>query len=282
MKLHRIELLLFQTFKTFALHAPGKILSLTQSFVYFLTFHVFRVSRKTVESNLQIALPHKTEAQRSWIARQNYRWICKVLFETLRLEKQNLAQNVRLENLEVLDEALAKNKGVLLLGAHFGHWEVMAQTLASLGYVIHGYAGQQSNLLVDQEINQIRSSFGTKIISKGRDATYKMMKALKSKEILAMLVDQHDHKSSTVIRFFGKDALFSQGPARFYLKTHAPLIFAYAPIVDGMLTLKFQEIPLSTSQKDILVISQAISDTIESIVKQYPEQYFWMHRRWRL
>ena len=281
MKFHRMELVLFQILKNLALRTPQKVLSGIQYLLYLLTFYLFRVTRKTVESNLQIAFAHKTDVERHQIAKQNYQWICKMLFETLRLEKQNLAQIVHFENLEILDEALAEKKGVLLLGAHFGHWEAMAQSLASLGYAIHGYAGQQSNLLVDQEINQIRSSFGTQIIGKGKEATYKMMKALKSKEVLAMLVDQHDHKSKTVVKFFGKNASFSQGPARFHLKTHAPLIFAYAPIIDGKTTLKFKKIKLSAKHVDIPTISQAISNTIESVVKQYPEQYFWMHKRWK-
>ena len=188
------------------------------------------------------------------------------------------------KNLEILDNALNENQGVLLVSGHFGNWEIIPPTLAELGYSITMYVGRQTNPLTNELQNSSRSNFGIETIDKGKMATLQMGRALAANKIIAMLIDQNDHKSDLFVDFFGKLASSSKGTAAFYLLRKSPVVLVTSPIVRDHYEISFKRINFELTgeqKKDLQIISQKITFELEKVIKEYPEQYFWMHRRWK-
>ena len=179
---------------------------------------------------------------------------------------------------------MSENKGVLLISGHFGNWEIIPPALAEKGYKVVMYVGRQTNPLTNQLQNTVRASFGVETIDKGKIATLQMGRALAANKIIAMLVDQNDNKSDLFVNFFGKLASSSKGTAAFHLLRKSPVILVTCPYVGTRLEIKFQPVKFELcgeQEKDTLEVSQKITSALEQVIRQYPEQYFWMHRRWR-
>ena len=146
------------------------------------------------------------------------------------------------------------------------------------------YVGRQTNPLTNELQNTARANFGVETIDKGKKATLQMGRALAANKIIAMLIDQNDNKSDLFVSFFGKLASSSKGTAAFHLLRKSPVMLVTCPYVDDHLEIKFERITFELSgeqEKDTRAITQKITFALENIIRQYPEQYFWMHRRWR-
>ena len=251
-------------------------------------FDVFRLQRRLTLHNLTLAFGEQwTPQQRLRIARRCYGFFGGVIMEVLalpRLARRPLHRHVVLENPQVMDEALAQGQGVILVSGHFGNWEWMGGALSRSGYLLNMYVGRQHNPLADGVLNRLRQSLGTHTIAEGA-AMRDMLKALKKNGIVAMLSDQHYSRKIHFIHFFGRRVSTVPGPATLALRTGAALVFGVA-IRQGWLRycVRLEAIavtPTDNPEYDILVVSQAISDRLEAVVRQYPEQYFWMHNRWK-
>ena len=99
-----------------------------------------------------------------------------------------------------------------------------------------------------------------------------------------MLIDQNDNKSDLFVNFFDKPASSSKGTAAFHLIRKSPIVLVTCPYIDDHYELSFRRISFNLSGKneeDIKIITQKITSALENVIKKFPEQYFWMHRRWR-
>ena len=156
--------------------------------------------------------------------------------------------------------------------------------LAELGYPVTMYVGRQTNPLTNELQNTARANFGVETIDKGKRATLQMGRALAANKIIAMLIDQNDNKSDLFVNFFEKLASSSKGTAAFHLLRKSPVVLVTCPYVGDHLEISFQRITFDLSgeqEKDTLAITQIITSALENVIRKYPEQYFWMHRRWR-
>ena len=198
--------------------------------------------------------------------------------------KGRTSEIAKCHNLEILDQALSEKKGVLLISGHFGNWEMIPPSLAELGYSVTMYVGRQTNPLTNELQNTARAIFGVETIDKGKRATLQMGRALAANKIIAMLIDQNDNKSDLFVTFFEKLASSSKGTAAFHLLRKSPVVLVTCPYVGDHLEITFQRITFDLSgeqEKDTLAITQKITSALENVIRKYPEQYFWMHRRWR-
>ena len=282
----KTEFVMYTVMKWISVRSPFWLLSILEHLLFILSYHVFRVCRKVVDTNLALAFPEKSEKERRKIRVANYRYTAKTLLQMFALEhlsKNNIEVEVR--NEELLQHALQQEKGVLLVGAHLGNWELIHPILAQKKYPIVLFVGKQSNTLVDEDFNRIRGSFGGELVGRSKIASLALKKALTQQKIVAMLVDQGDYKSSLFVEFFGKKASMSRGTPSFYLRSRSPLLFTYCVAENGKYILDFQEIvipPLSGNMdRDMILVSRAILTVIEEMIVKYPEQYFWMHKRWK-
>ncbi len=249
---HRLEFALFNSLKRWGEGASAKRLRRGAFLLDLLLYHVLRICRKTVSINLELAFPELSAKERGKIARANYRWFSRFCMDVLHMNawQGHTSKVTHFNNLQILDEALTENKGVLLVSGHFGNWEMIPSALAELGYPVSMYVGRQTNPLTNELQNNARANFGVETIDKGKN----------------------------------KLASSSKGTAAFHLLRKSPVILVTCPYVSDKFEITFQRISFELSgeqEKDTHHISQNITAELEKVIRQYPEQYFWMHRRWR-
>jgi len=283
---HRLEFKIFNYLKHWCEGASDKQIEKGAILLDFLLYFGLRICRKIVSINLKIAFPKLNKKERKIIERLNYKWFARFCMDILKMNawKGHTLEKAICKNLELLDNALKENKGVLLVSGHFGNWEIIPPTLAELGYSITMYVGKQTNPLTNELQNFSRSNFGIETIDRGKMATLQMGRALAANKIIAMLIDQNDNNSDLFVNFFGKLASSSKGTAAFHLLRKSPIVLVTSPIVRGHYEISFKRIHFELSgeqKKDLQIISQKITFELEKIIKEYPEQYFWMHRRWK-
>ncbi|HBI30353.1 MAG TPA: hypothetical protein DDY54_12025, partial [Deltaproteobacteria bacterium] len=186
--------------------------------------------------------------------------------------------------LEVLDEALAENRGALLVTGHLGNWEFIPVVLAERGYPLTVYAGAQTNPLTDELHNETRRGFGIHLLGKGADAVMEIWHALKQRRIVGLLIDQDERKSGDFVNFFGTPASTRRGVAAFHRMFESPVLLCVCPYVGDGVEVIFERIEFTASgnpEADEHELLQRATSAFEQQVRKCPEQYFWMHRRWR-
>ncbi len=216
----------------------------------------------------------------------------QVLFEIphiLRLSRANLDRYVLFKNKENLLKAIEKGKGVFILSAHFGNWELMSAALClrfapdgSAAVVVRPIDFPAADLLV----RALRSRFGAKIIPK-QHALKRVLKAVKNNKIVGILLDQNvDWYEGVFIPFLGLPACTNKGLALMAIKTRAPVIPIF-PVrqPDGRYCIIFEKeidlIRTGDKTRDIEENTALFTKIIERYVKKYPDHWFWFHERWK-
>ena len=251
-------------------------------------FSILGVRRKVVLDNLSHAFPEKSRGELLAIARRSYQNFAKMTLEYMRFPRmsgQDVLSLCRLEGRENLDFALKKGKGAVLVGGHFGNWELMGAFFVQLGYPVSFLVGEQHNKLVDNMMNENRILMGIRIIHMGM-AVRGVLKALRNNGFVALLSDQDAGPDGVFVDFFGRPASTPQGPAVFVLKTGAPIIFGSAirlprgkhRIICKLLTFEHLH---GVTPENIQKVTQSYTNLLEEAVRLYPDHWFWMHRRWK-
>ncbi len=204
-------------------------------------------------------------------------------FPTLTREKVN--RLVTFEGRGHLDAALTAGRGVVLLTAHFGNWELMGATLTLNGYPLNVIAREVRSKHLEQLVKAHRDAVGMRVIYRG--ASVKQgMRCLRHNEILGILADLDTQTDGVFVDFLGSLAYTPYGPVAIAMKTRALIVPAFIIrqpddshriVIERPLQLQL------TGQKehDIQVNTQLFTKVIESYVRRYPEQWIWMHQRWK-
>jgi KDO2-lipid IV(A) lauroyltransferase len=255
-----------------------------------LVLHATGYSRREALHNLKIAFgASHSEEQRAAIAERAYRRIGATFLEFIALDRlppAEMLRRVQLPDLDVLTGALQEGKGVLLVAAHFGNWEVLSAAVAAAGLPITVFTGGQRNLLVDERINGIRRATGQETVGRA-SGVRGLLRALKAKRITALAADQHDSTRRHFVSFFGQPVSAAPGPYHLARRTGAPIVFA-AALGAGPFhyTARFWRLPGANpdaeEEADLLACTQRVFDKLEEQVRAHPDHYFWMHRRFRL
>jgi KDO2-lipid IV(A) lauroyltransferase len=245
--------------------------------------------RKTITLNhLELSFPDKSTAERKKIARGTYQNLGMNVFEHLcvpMLSKEDIRNIVKLADEDVLVQALARKRGVIIAGGHFGNWEYTSSAVAAYGYRLGVVVAEVSNKYIDKRINEHREATGAEMIPKGA-STRAVIKILRSNGALGMLMDQDENEAGIFVDFFGRPCSTPKGPAAIALKTGASIIF-FAAIRqdDGTIKVVFEPIEIDydagTTEENILDITQRCTSRLEHYTRLYPDHWFWMHRRWK-
>jgi len=186
----------------------------------------------------------------------------------------------------LLEQLRGKQKGIVFLTAHFGSWELAIQAISVYTNAhVCTIAKAQSNIFVDRVINQWRMLFGLKIIPMGVSVR-EIIRTLQQGEIIALAADQTAPKESVSVEFFGRHVPTFQGPAVFSLKTGAPIILGCTVRQkDGNYKMHLVQVPgddlVGFSDEHVLELTKRQVRLTEEIIRQYPEQWMWMHKRWK-
>ena len=252
-------------------------------------FWLDRRHREITLNNLALALGDELGAmKRRNIARAVYRNLGQILFEvgwSLNASHKVLNKTIIIEGLNNFRTAYEKGKGVLVITAHIGNWELLS--------IVAGRASIPTNIVyrpldfrpLNLFFEKARSRFGTKLIP-SRYALLKVLKALKKGEAVAMLMDQNvDYYDGTWVDFFGHPACTSKAMAIIALRTGAPVLPVFLYREDHGFRAVFGDVipPAVTGDrtKDIETNTAQYTKVIEEGVRLRPEQWFWVHRRWK-
>jgi KDO2-lipid IV(A) lauroyltransferase len=247
--------------------------------------------RKTAEINLRIAFPEWSEKKRGEVIRgmvKNLGWMAAEFARLPQYSKENIEEVVVLDGHENFLEAQRHGKGVLVLTGHIGAWELSSFAHALYGYPMHYMARPLDNPRIDALVNRYRCLAGNKPIFKNESART-VLKILKEGGTIGILADQNTLPLEGVfVDFFGKKACTTAGIARVALHTNAAVVPGYA-VWDGAIKkyrLRFEPalelVRTGDAERDILENTQRFASVIEGIIRQYPEQWVWVHGRWKM
>jgi KDO2-lipid IV(A) lauroyltransferase len=254
--------------------------------VYLLHGRLRRVGMR----NLELAFPEKTKAERARILRGEFASLGRQLAEVCRFPKytiENIDEVVVFEGFENLERARERGKGVLLFAGHFGGWELSSFVISMRGHWMHVVMRGMDNVYLGRLIERYRTMHGNKAVDKD-DFVRGLLSATRAGEVVGMLIDTNMTPPQGIfVNFFKIPACTASGLARIALKTDAAVVPTFT-IWDeslGKYRLRFDpavELVRSDDlEADIKANTQKVTSIIEDYVRKYPEQWLWVHRRWK-
>ena len=253
----------------------------------------FRVDTKhqaIVLSNLQRAWKDELdENEREIIGRRNFAHLARVMLELPCLRKltaTNVDRFATFVGVEHFQAALDKGKGLLFLTSHFGNWELMALAFSLKYRPAHVVVRPLDNLFLDRLINRLRSRGGNNLVNK-KGSVRAVLRLLGQGEVVALLMDQNvDWYDGVFVPFFKDIACTSKAFTVMALRTGAPVVPVYnVRQPDGRYQVIFEpEVELvitGDKTRDVEENTALFNRIIESYVRRYPEQWFWVHQRWK-
>jgi Kdo2-lipid IVA lauroyltransferase/acyltransferase len=255
------------------------------------TFYLLHVRlRRVGMRNLELAFPEKSIAERKRILRGVFTSLGRELAEVCQFPKytrENVDQVVVYDGLENYERAYSRGKGVLFLTAHFGAWELSAFAHSLHGHWLHIVMRPMDNVYLDRLIQSYRTMHGNKTVAKD-DFVRGLLAAMKCGETVGILMDTNMTPPQGVfVNFFGIPACTASGLARIALRTDAAVVPGFT-IWDesiGKYRLRFDPalalIRTGDLEADIVANTQQFTKGIEEYVRKYPDQWLWVHRRWK-
>jgi KDO2-lipid IV(A) lauroyltransferase len=240
--------------------------------------------RRAAGTNLRMAMPELDAAARAQVIEGVFASVARVLLALARFPRigpHNISDWIRYEGFEHFEQALRRGKGVLFATAHLGNWELSAFAHAILAAPMHVVVRPLDNPLLDRLITHLRTLSGNRVIEK-KDFARGILKALAANEAVGILVDQNSAADEGVfIDFFGVPACAHAGFARIAAHSGAAVIPGFALWSDAERRHVLRFYPPLTVTGDLAADTQRIQSAIEAAIRQYPEQWLWIHRRWK-
>lgn len=256
-----------------------------------LIFHLAGGERRKTLESIRTAFPTGfSEQQVHKLALAVWMNLGRNLFEVVHwtrwTHEKIAAQVARVRGLEHIEKALARGKGLFVATGHLGNWELLG---GALTYRFKGSALAQK--LYDPRFDEIVNRFrreklgATSMIKRGM-ALRGILEALKDNRFILSLVDQDTGRDGVFVPFFGKTAWTQSGVARIARKTGAAIVPAFVVRgTDGQFELHVEreiQVPQSPdAEGDVLETVRRYTEAVESYVKAYPDQWMWMHQRWK-
>ena len=257
--------------------------------LFSLFYYLSPKSRLIVLHNLRRSFPEKDTREIIGIAKGVYRHFAIVaaeFFDLPYITKENISQWVDVEGMENYQAAMAQGKGALSIVAHFGNWELM--TIAIPLYLQPMYIVYRplDNPVIDNMVEYVRTMNGNVLIPKGGSGK-KVMELLKENHIIGILSDQNVAAYEGVfVDYFGRPACTGVGLAVVAMRSGSPVVPAFMarqksgkyklilkPAVDVVCTDDYNA--------DLVINTQRFTKIVEEIVREYPDQWFWFHQRWK-
>jgi KDO2-lipid IV(A) lauroyltransferase len=245
--------------------------------------------KKVVQEHLLQAFPEKDEGWRRKVLHDSFRHLGReglATFLLSGLSREEILARTEVEGLELLEDAIAQGKGVILATGHFGNWEIGGAGLAVRGIPLDIIVQHQRNPLFDRDLNRNRTRLGLRMIMRG-DAPKETLRSLRKGRVVGIAGDQNRRRDGVFVDFFGKKASTARGAAVFALRTGAPLLLGVSRRLEGKIAryrwsigpVEFE--PSGDMEEDVLRLTQAHTAHLEREIVRTPEQYLWQHRRWK-
>ncbi|MGE0128255.1 MAG: lysophospholipid acyltransferase family protein [Blastocatellales bacterium] len=246
--------------------------------------------RRHAEVNLRLAFPELDERERARIRRGAFRNLGRLLGEISqfpRLNRENISSIVAYDGLENYLNAVAEGRGVILLTGHIGAWELSVYAHSIYGHPMSFLARRVDNPLVERLAENYRSRYGNRSIDK-KGSVREILKTLKSGGVVGILADLNASREEGVfVDFFGVEACTTAGVATLAMRTGAVVVPGYLiwDESERIHRLRFEP-PVETintgnQKEDVAANTARYTKVLESIIRRHPDQWLWIHRRWR-
>ena len=269
---------------------PRGLARLLAGILVFLVYCFLGRLRRVGERNLELALPRLSGFERTRILRGVYRHLGWQLVEFCRMPCYTVANTrdwLRTEGLEHYLAAQARGNGVLVVTGHLGAWELSSFYHSLMGHPMGMVIRRLDNRRLDDFVNSIRCLHGNRVLHKD-DFARGLLTAMREAETVGILMDTNMTPPQGVfVEFFGRQACTASGLARVALKTGAAVLpgFMVWQPAEGKYVLHFgPELEFTQSgdtEADILAATQQCAAATEAWIRRYPDQWLWIHRRWK-
>ena len=242
-------------------------------------YHYIPKRKNLALKNLSIAFPNHPAEWIEKTLKNCYKFLTFNFIQFLTFPKSTKNVIIEVIGQDLLDEALNKGRGVILISAHFGTWEILGHWLGVNNYPLRGVAQRQTNRGANKFFEEKRQLSGIKHVYRkvGFDHLYNI---LDENKILGLVSDQDAKSKGIFVNFFNRQASTHTGAAKFHLNTGAPMIFGLCIQTDFQ-KYKIELISVSGSEKNVENITQEFTSILENIIRKHPEQNFWFHNRWK-
>jgi KDO2-lipid IV(A) lauroyltransferase len=281
--------LLFKMLSFFVLALPIRIGLILGQTLGSLSFYILQKERKKALENLDIAFgDSKPKIEKKGIAKKVFENLGKNFVEVVAIPKfnrGNISKYISCKNIGILRRFVQENKGVIILSAHFGNWELLAHYISLQGLPLNVIARRARMGGLEAFLSRIRKKNNVNVIY--RDASAKeIVDLLRNKKFVGIMPDQDmDSVSGGFVDFFGKKAWTPIGPAVLNLLTGASIVpcflvrkvFGHDLLIENPVEL----IKTGDRKKDILENTQRYTKAIEDYIRKFPEHWVWFHNRWK-
>ncbi len=250
------------------------------------------VKRRTslAHRNLSMIFPAMEQDERDRIVRRCWDHFCTMPLEYVRdssIPFSEVAARFDVVGREHFEAALALDRAVLLLSAHFGSWESALGVLTGFGRKVTVVGRKLDNSLLQERLYEGRTRTGVELLDR-RSAARDLVRAINEKAIIVLLVDQAvQHQEGEKVPFFGHLAWTTTAPARMAVKYKVPIstVFAYPPPIGGRARLEFEPMidpeTLSGEASTPAHLMQRVNERIEARITRDPDLWLWFHDRWK-
>lgn len=254
-----------------------------------LFYYVLPIRKKTARNNLKLAFPNKTADEINTIIKDCYVNVITLIAEFFYMRKLSVAELGRLmkvKNPELIIEKLKDGRGLILISAHFGNWELTAYGVSRMcGIPFNVVVKEQTNKRINKAINRIRTAGGNKMIDM-RNPLREILTVIKNNGIVAMLGDQSAPKENVKIDFFVPDVPTFEGTAKIAIKTGAAVVFGVSTRNDdGTYSLLLHEIDtrryIESNEINVKQLTQDHVNLLVEYINLRPDHWLWFHRRFK-
>ncbi len=290
---HRIEYAFLRVVAAVCAVVPEALADRAGAMLGWFVARVGRPRWEVVSEHLRRAFPERDERWRRSVGRRCYAHLGAEAVATFRLAGMStraLRERTRVVGIELLEAASREGRGVVVVSAHLGNWEVGGAAVIAQGCPMDIVVARQRNELFDRYLARSRERLGFGIIPRG-EARGGVLKSLREGRAVGIMGDQDARRAGVFANFFGRPASTARGPAILAMRSGAEMIMLFAIREPGWrprYTVYLE--PLATATEDrrragrgeaVSILTQAFTSRIEERVREYPAQYLWLHRRWK-
>lgn len=258
-------------------------------------YKIDKKHRRRALENLRASFPEKPEAELKFIAERSMQHfielVMDVLFTTRLINVESWHRYVRLVGLAQSLKIFLRNRGAIVLTGHYGNWEILGYTLATMGFETYSIARPIDNPLIDSWLLGVREKRGQVILSK-RGVTTTALDVLQKKGVLGFIADQNAGPKGMFVPFFGRQASTYKSIGLLAIQHDVPVIIGYARrrhdrfqfdlgVQDIIEPADWKNFPRDQYKDELHYVTARYTKAIEDFVREDPTQYLWIHRRWK-
>ena len=244
-----------------------------------LLYEYLDIRKKQARRNIKNAFPNLKHNQVEKILKNTYLNFCHNFVELVSFPNSYKNIQIVVKGEKILQSFLKQRKGIVFITGHFGAWEILGQWVARNVPLFVGVAQKQKNKGAHNFFINQRELAGTKHIIRGKSVK-EMYKVLSNNGLLGLVSDQDAKSKGVFVDFFGTPASTPKGAALFHINTRAPLLLGVC-FKENFQKYHIHFKAINTKNKSLEEITQEYTSQLEFYIKQYPDQYFWFHRRWK-